>query len=91
MNKEKQVFFNNFLENAYSIFDFVNLSFLHILKSQLVKKLSSYNLEILNKLLNYGKFNNERIRCYGSINKINNWEKIYFSFASNKLNNLFLN
>lgn len=88
MNKEEQVFLNDFFENGYAILDVENVSFLNTLKSQLSDQLSCENLEILHKSLNSNNINNERIRCYRSINKINNWEENYFSFASKKLLNL---
>ena len=89
MNNEDKVFLNNLLEYGYSIFNIEDLSLLKILNSQLYMKLSSYNLEILQKSLNCANTNNERIRCYGFINKVNNWWRNYFSFTSNKLYNLF--
>ena len=88
MNKEEQVFLNNFLENGYSILNVENLSFLKTLKSQLSDQLSCENLETLHKAINYNEINNERISCYRSINKINNWEENYFSLASKTLHNL---
>ena len=87
-NNKLDIFYKEFFENGYSIFNVENLLFLEKLKSQLLKQLNCNRLDNLHKSIKYSEINNERIKCYRSINKIDNWEKNYYSLASSKLEKL---
>ena len=85
MNNQLENFYNDFLENGYYISNIENLSFLDKLKSQLLNQLNCENLELLHKSIDYKEINNERMKCFRTINNNENWEKDYFSLASTKM------
>ena len=87
-NNKLDTFYNDFFENGFSIFNVENLLFLEKLRSQLLEQLNCKELDSLHKSIKYNEINNERIKCYRTINKNENWEKNYYSLAASKLQKL---
>ena len=80
--------YSEFLKNGYSIQKIEDMLFFDALTNQIKERIGCGNLEEIHNIIDSREINNIRIKCFRDINSNKNWEKRYFSIASNSLTSL---
>lgn len=88
MSHTTSVDFSFFSKNGYLIFDVEDLSALQTFQATISESVGVSSLPNLHHSVGPSDINDRRIAAFREINRINEWEQLYFSLARTRLKNL---